>query len=78
MPSNKYESLIEKDIFRDPPLHPRRTLKQYYFPSRKDLSEQDRDQVVYRDTSRTVFPKPLVMVDQLWLWILDDSRQFLP
>lgn len=40
------------------------------------------DQVVYRGTraghSFHTRNTRVVMVDQLWLWILDDSEQFLP
>ena len=58
------------------PLHIRRTLDQSYFLSLKDTSERDRDQVVYRET-KLAWQEPgditrVVMVDQLWLWILDE------
>lgn len=64
----------------EPPLHIRRTLDQAYFMTLKDTSRRDRDQVVYRATKKPWF-KPghvirVVMVDQLWLWILDE-REFI-
>ncbi|KAI9899368.1 hypothetical protein N3K66_005829 [Trichothecium roseum] len=68
------ERLLRSDINQDPPLHMRRTLDQYYFLT-LDTSERDKDQVVYRETktSRGYYGKPrVVMVDQLWMWILDD------
>ncbi|RYP79475.1 hypothetical protein DL770_006656 [Monosporascus sp. CRB-9-2] len=71
------ERLLRKYIKADPPLHVRRTLDQYYFVTLDDTSQRDKDQVVYRGTkaghslhSRST---RVVMVDQLWLWILDDN-----
>lgn len=65
----------------EPSLQIRRTLDQAYFLNLKDTSGRDRDQVVYRATRRP-FRDPangnvtrVVMVDQLWLWILDDCEQ---
>lgn len=57
-------------------LHIRRTLDQSYFLNLEDTSRRDRDQVVYRAT-RLPWDIPgnltrIVMVDQLWMWILDD------
>lgn len=79
IPLKNDERLLRENIHRDHPLHPRRTLDQYYFPTLEDTTSRDRGQVVYRATKRTsnVYddrgdPR-LVMVDQLWLWILDDS-----
>jgi hypothetical protein len=72
------ERLLRHYLHNDPPLHIRRTLDQYYFLTLEDTSARDRDQVVYRETkagrrfqSRNT---RVVMVDQLWLWILDDSK----
>lgn len=64
------------DNSRGPALHIRRTLDQSYFLNLKDTSRRDRDQVVYRATRlQPDVPGNLtriVMVDQLWMWILDD------
>lgn len=62
----------------EPALHIRRTLDQSYFLNLKDTSHRDQDQVVYRAT-RLPWHLPgnltrVVMVDQLWLWILDDCK----
>ncbi|KAI1390408.1 uncharacterized protein F4822DRAFT_401845 [Hypoxylon trugodes] len=86
------ESLITEYLHKDQqaPLHPRRTLDQFYYSSLRSTKTRDRDQVVYRATcqapphegcgrrclicraeSRKV-PR-LIMVDQLWLWVLDDN-----
>ena len=70
------EQLLRENLHRDPPLHIRRTLDQYYFLTLDDTSARDRDQVVYRETraGRSFHSRNtrVVMVDQLWLWILDD------
>ncbi|KUI59766.1 hypothetical protein VP1G_07029 [Cytospora mali] len=65
------KSGLTTGIDSEPPLHIRRTLDQAYFPNLKDTSERDRDQVVYRATRKPFRPR-VVMVDQLWLWILDE------
>jgi hypothetical protein len=71
--------VLDEYLRREPPLHPRRSLNQYdLWTSLKD----DTDQVVYRETRSRTRARPgepaltepsLVMVDQLWLWILDGS-----
>ncbi|RYP76353.1 hypothetical protein DL771_001792 [Monosporascus sp. 5C6A] len=71
------ERLLRKYVKADPPLHIRRTLDQYYFVTLDDTSQRDKDQVVYRGTkaghSLHSHNTRVVMVDQLWLWILDDN-----
>lgn len=71
------EALLRDYVKADPPLHIRRTLDQYYFATLDDTSQRDKDQVVYRGTkagqSLHSHGTRVVMVDQLWLWILDDS-----
>lgn len=73
--------LIEDHLFEDPPLHMRRTLEQYYYWTATDTTRRDSDQVVCRLTrSQSDDPESaarLIMVDQLWLWILDDSRRYI-
>ncbi|KAI1178441.1 hypothetical protein F4777DRAFT_96443 [Nemania sp. FL0916] len=65
------ENLLRSSISAKAPLHIRRTLDQYYFPTLEDTSVRDRDQVVYRGTK---YGSPrVVMVDQLWLWIINDN-----
>lgn len=56
----------------EPLLHIRRTLDQSYFLHLKDTTQRDRDQVVYRATKTQGNLARVVMVDQLWLWILDE------
>jgi hypothetical protein len=60
-----------------PPLHPRRTLDQSYHWKQESTEFRDQVQVVYRHTkadSRIRKTAKLVMVDQLWLYVLDDSK----
>jgi len=90
MDSYRESQLMTKYLHAQPPLHPRRTLDQYYYRALKCTGTRDRDQVIYRETTpeqhecdgpwtcaqckddvRKV-PR-IVMVDQLWLWILDES-----
>jgi len=57
------------------PLHIRRTLDQSYFWTMEDTTSRDRDQVVFRGTKGgRVYNTRVVMVDQLWLWILDERE----
>ncbi|KAI0891067.1 hypothetical protein F4806DRAFT_336737 [Annulohypoxylon nitens] len=89
------ECLITEYLHKSPPLHPRRTLDQFYYSSLRSTKTRDRDQVVYRATclapphqgclvnvsrrkchtcQRESQKVPrLIMVDQLWLWVLDDK-----
>jgi hypothetical protein len=72
------QRLVYDNINTSSPLHIRRTLDQYYFLNLEDTSVRDKDQVVYRGTKpgRKSHSQQarVVMVDQLWLWILDDSQ----
>ncbi|KFA78383.1 hypothetical protein S40288_10970 [Stachybotrys chartarum IBT 40288] len=69
--------LIENHLFSSAPLHMRRTLEQYYYWTANDTSRRDSDQVVCRGTRSLVEDEEaiarVVMVDQLWLWILDEN-----
>ncbi|ROW09329.1 hypothetical protein VPNG_05850 [Cytospora leucostoma] len=70
--------LATKDSNSESPLHVRRTLDQVYFVNSKDTTERDKDQVVYRATRKPFKDAGhgdatrIMMVHQLWLWILDD------
>ncbi|CAK7242632.1 MAG: hypothetical protein STHCBS139747_004128 [Sporothrix thermara] len=56
-------------ICNTPPLHPRRTLDQFFYHG-IDTSIRDADQVVYRYCKRHDIEKKVFMVDQLWMWVL--------
>ena len=71
------ERHITEHLHSSPPLHMRRTLDQYYYPTVEDTTVRDQDQVVCRGTRSKTDPGAtarVVMVDQLWLWILDESK----
>jgi len=55
-----------------PPLQPRRTLDEYFYTHLESTLDRDQDQVVYRYTKPYLQPK-IFMVDQLWLWILNEG-----
>jgi hypothetical protein len=57
------------NVPNQPPLHPRRTLDQYYYHG-IDTTVRDTDQVVYRYCKRHRHEPKVFMVDQLWLWVL--------
>lgn len=70
------ERLLRVHLTSERPVHIRRTLDQSYYWTLKDTSLRDRDQVVYRATNQpNQVPRipRVVMVDQLWMWILDGS-----
>jgi hypothetical protein len=71
---------IQRDMRK---LHPRRTLDQFMYPFLRDTTARDIDQTVSRWTSEMSnyeeVRKPdatsrLIMVDQLWCWVLDDGE----
>ncbi|KAI1635964.1 hypothetical protein F4809DRAFT_641949 [Biscogniauxia mediterranea] len=64
------DSLLFKAYLNStPPLHPRRTLDQFFYHG-IDTSARDTDQVVYRYCKRHHVETKVFMVDQLWLWII--------
>ncbi|KAK4210243.1 hypothetical protein QBC37DRAFT_292866 [Rhypophila decipiens] len=68
--------LIGDHLYTESPLHIRRTLEQYYYWTAEDTTQRDRQQVVYRGTWMHNDPEAIprvVMVDQLWLYILDEN-----
>ncbi|KAI0968896.1 hypothetical protein F4678DRAFT_441820 [Xylaria arbuscula] len=67
--TNRDSLLIEAYLNSTPPLHPRRTLDQFFYHG-IDTSARDIDQVVYRFCKRYGIEKKIFMVDQLWLWVL--------
>lgn len=69
------EKLILAYMFDDIPLHFRRTLDQYYYYTLPTTEARDTDQVISRYFEKT-WPEDenlVLMVDQLWLWILDEG-----
>lgn len=76
------EKLILAYMFDEIPLHFRRTLDQYYYYTLPTTEARDVDQVVSRYFEKT-WPEEeenenlVLMVDQLWLWILDKGLRLL-
>jgi len=70
------ERLISEHLHSTSPLHIRRTLDQFYYWTVIDTTSQDKNQVVCHGTRSSSDPGAtgrVVMVDQLWMWILDRS-----
>jgi len=70
--------VLRDHLYQNPPVHVRRTLYQSdYSSTYLGTHTEYRDQVVYRETKqgKSMARKArLVMVDQLWMYILDDSE----
>lgn len=70
-------ALIESYISLEKgPMHCRRTLDQYSYYMLKSTERRDKDQVVSRWAKKQEKPKkevPIIMVDQLWLWVLPNG-----
>ncbi|KAM0318247.1 hypothetical protein ACHAO8_001940 [Botrytis cinerea] len=67
--------LVHSHLHEQLPIHPRRTLDQSYYFKLENTEPRDRDQVVYRGTNeRRIIngSTRVVMVDQLWMYILDE------
>lgn len=75
--TDRYEKLLWAYLYNDHPLHVRRTLDQSYYSTLQDTRRRDSDQVPKKYIKKT-FPgikaMPVLMVDQLWAWILDDRK----
>jgi hypothetical protein len=65
-------------------LHVRRTLDQFYYPALDDTSDRDADQTVSKwsgkgliaesdGRARAVDDSLLIIVDQLWCWVIDEG-----
>jgi len=52
-------------------LHPRRSLDQFFYSSLPNTDQRDNDQVVSKDTMASRGGAKMVMVDQLWLWVIE-------
>ncbi|SPN99130.1 related to ankyrin repeat protein [Cephalotrichum gorgonifer] len=65
--------LVNAYLNNTPPLHPRRTLDQFFYHG-IDTSARDRDQVVWRYCKNQKQEPKVFMVDQLWLWVLGTGK----
>ncbi|KAJ6783465.1 hypothetical protein PWT90_08178 [Aphanocladium album] len=52
---------------------PRRTLDAYKYHHLGSIAERDADQVIYRYTKAKNQEPKIFMVDQLWMWVLEDD-----
>jgi hypothetical protein len=69
--------LMNAYLNNEPPIHPRRTLDQFFYHG-IDTTARDRDQVVYRYCRRHgINPPKVFMVDQLWLWVFGRGELFM-
>lgn len=80
--ANPNKSLFAEHLFPEPPqppLHLRRTLDQFQYYMTDNTEDRDTDQVISRYFKRrhSDTPLPIMMVDQLWIWILDRSTKCL-
>ncbi|KAI9768065.1 MAG: hypothetical protein M1840_005099 [Geoglossum simile] len=70
------EHQLLEEYWRDHrPIHARRSLDGFYYPNIRDLEARDRDQVLYkhtRDPSSGLAISKMLMVDQLWMWVISD------
>ena len=64
------EQLLLDNLKAQRPVHMFRTLDEYYFSTPPNSQTRGHNQVTYRGTSHT----RVLTVNQLWLWILDDSK----
>ena len=71
------ERYLQTSITHKSPMHIRRTLDQYYYYQLKNTDERDSDQVVtrYAEGEFPAMDPPIIMVDQLWLFVLKDREQ---
>ncbi|KAI9868593.1 MAG: Ankyrin repeat and death domain-containing protein 1A [Trichoglossum hirsutum] len=77
---NPMEELIRAYLGVKHPLHIRRTLDQYHYYTLQDTDNRDNDQVPSRYFRKNKLDDmEVLMVDQLWLWVLVDldSRPYM-
>ncbi|RDL33135.1 uncharacterized protein BP5553_08574 [Venustampulla echinocandica] len=70
---DRYERLVWKYVYDEHPLHVRRTLDQSYYSTLHSTETRDVDQIPYKYFHQHFEEStmhPVLMVDQLWLWVL--------
>jgi hypothetical protein len=80
---HRYHELLKRYLHQHHPLHVRRTLDQFYYFSleAREMDARDKSQT-FSDYFRNKHSAnthgetnfPILMVDQLWLWVLDNSE----
>lgn len=73
--SGKRKVLNRLGTHMGPFFHARRSLDQYFYTALDDTIARDADQVVMKRSGHVLPPedRKMIMVDQLWLWILDQD-----
>lgn len=77
LPCTKFEKIVRYCSLGKPFLLLRQTLDQYYYQDLASTEIRDRDQVVERYSRQHGWQKHshrVLMVDELWLWIVDNSK----
>ncbi|KAF2822899.1 hypothetical protein CC86DRAFT_469513 [Ophiobolus disseminans] len=78
--SSSATNLWTSDVLKGPS-QPRRTLDQFYYPALNNTDARDADQTISKwsgkgvgsdGKSATTDSSRLIMVDQLWCWVIDD------
>lgn len=73
-PATPYQKLLAAYRDNDHPLHVRRTLDQYFYHTLQNTRPRDMDQVISRfQREHALKPSILTMVDQLWLWVVNNT-----
>ncbi len=72
------ENVVRDHLCSFSPLHDRRTLDQSYFYNISNLASMGDDQIIKTHTTENPSQLPdmttkMMMVDQLWLWVLNDN-----
>jgi hypothetical protein len=79
----KVERNLAQYLGGDLPLHPRRSLDQFYYSSLADTYVRDTDQTISKWSGagleedgrrRAANDSLLIMVDQVWCWVLNESK----
>jgi len=78
--NNRDIMLLKGYVGATKPLHCRRTLDQFSYYMLDSIESRDMDQVILRwgrkrlEKAGNVDDAPVLMVDQLWLWVLHDGE----
>lgn len=77
----KYQQLL--NAYDDKIIHGTRSLDQFYYHSLPDMKDRNKNQVVTRSflggkhgngVTDNVECWPILTVDQLWLWVIDEGK----
>jgi hypothetical protein len=70
-----YYDMMAEQLFADHPLHLRRNLHQFYYVHAPTTGHKDRNQVVAKyGPEQKEGGRHILVVDQLWLWIIGGSK----